>query len=156
MDSFRAGDVYDNSPKTTVTRVASAAIPFGRFVTKDGTSSDNLVKLPAAAADITDIKLIQGVAIRNLTPNDPDADPDTYQAKAALAVVQKGRVVVVCEQAANVTDPVYVRYTANGAGKLVGQVRIDVDTDKAALLASGRFLKSCGAGELVPVEYAIP
>jgi hypothetical protein len=155
--AHRAGDLYDNSPNTTVTRVASTAIPFGRILTKDGTTSDNLVKLPSAASDITDVKLIQGMARRVQTvPNQPDVEPDSYRAKDAIAVLQVGRGVVLTEQSVTTVDPVYVRYTANGSGKYPGQVRKDVDTDKAALFASARFLHSAGANTLVAVEYAIP
>jgi hypothetical protein len=68
--------------------------------------------------------------------------------KAMLGVLQEGDVWVNVEEAVTPTSEVWVRHTANGAGKLnPGEFRTDIDTDKAIRWYGAQFQTSTtGAG----------
>jgi hypothetical protein len=154
-DDARPGGLYDLSPHAIDSCRASADVREGFFVTRDGTTYPDLVKVPAASADITDLSKIRGVALRDaMIPNSSGAT-QVIPANTMFPVLKQGRAWVTTDQNVVVTDPVYVRYTAAGNG-LPGMVRKDNDGGKAALLASGRFLKAGSADGLVPVEFSLP
>lgn len=71
--------------------------------------------------------------------------------------LDRGVIWVICEEAINPEDPVYVRHTANGAGKLqLGAVRNDADTANCVLLEGAKFAeKTTGAG-LAKVKLNLP
>ncbi len=137
----RAGLLYDASSSTDiVTRVSAAAVPFGRFLVK--AAGDNIVALPSAAANAIS-SMIEGVAVYTQdTESGLTGDGVTpgYEAKRPINTLQKGRIWVYCETAFNPdSDVAYVRYTANGAGLDVGQVRNDADGGKADELGAGGY-----------------
>lgn len=105
----------------------SAQLPFGRFVAHDlGTGTSEIAtRLPTSASD-----KILGVSL-NSAEHNPTA-PDGSRTYGVLpndmyTVISGGGVYVIAEQAVTPSDPVYVRYTANGTGKDPGQVRKDPD-----------------------------
>ena len=137
----RAGLLYDASSQTDiVTRVSSAAVGFGLFVVKD-TGDDNVL-VPSAASSSSSV--IEGVAVYTQDTQSGltgDGINPGYEAKRPINVLQKGRIWVYCETAYNPdSDTLYVRYTANGAGKICGQVRNDSDSGKADELGLNGFL----------------
>jgi len=139
------GAVSDEGSKDLISKSATAAaIPFGRFVCLG--SADSECALPAASGDIGN--KTWGVAVAH-TAQEPGAG---YARYANVSILNKGRVWMYAETNCALSDTVYVRYTANGAGKDVGQVRNDDDTSKAASLARARFVTTATAGELVLVE----
>lgn len=70
-----------------------------------------------------------------------------YEAKDSVDVVEQGDIRVWAEETVTETDPVYLRFRANGAGKVVGQFRKDSDSGKAVLLTGVRFAEGrTGAG----------
>ena len=63
------------------------------------------------------------------------------EAGKPINVLQKGRVWVYCETSFNPdSDTLFVRYTANGAGLVPGQVRKDADGGKADELGANGYL----------------
>jgi hypothetical protein len=141
------GGVSDEGVKDLITKSATAsAIPFGRFVSLG--SADSECKLPAASGDVGN--KTWGVAVAH-TAQEPNSDGG-YARYANVTILNKGRVWMYAEQDCTLSDDVYVRYTANGAGKDVGQVRKDDDTSKAAALTRAKFVSTASAGELVLVE----
>ncbi len=135
-----AGMLYDAAGPTDITtKVSAALIPFGRFIMK--AAGDDVVALPSAAASASSV--VEGVAIftqdiqsgiagDGITPGYPIGRP--------INNLQKGRVWVYCETAFNPdSDTLFMRYTANGAGKEVGQVRNDADSGKADELGANGY-----------------
>lgn len=120
----------------TVTRItdAPATIPFGVLVCIDP-DDNNKCKLPAVAADITSSRAI------GFTKVDESEDASGFATGEMVAVLKKGQIWVVAEEAVSPGDTVYVRYTANGTGKTVlGAVRNDVDSTTAGALAGAEIL----------------
>jgi hypothetical protein len=147
------GGKFNNAPQDIVTGNSATAIPVGRFVVKDGTTYNDRVKLPAASGDITDLSLARGFAGKAPgVESDSSTTVQTHAAYAAFPVVKKGPLWVRTEQNVTPADPVFIRFTANGTGKDVGQVRKDADTDKAVQATYCRFLQSGSADGLVPVD----
>lgn len=150
------GALVDSGPNEIVTRFSAAAIPFGRFVSK-ASGDDSKVALPAATGDVTGQGALQGVAIRTQAiQTDLSVPLAQYAAKDAINVLKDGRVYMYAEQTVTPTDPVFVRFTANGATGLVGQVRKDADTARAVQFTGARYVSSADAGDLVAVEFSIP
>lgn len=87
---------------------------FGHFMTK-GTGAND-VKRPAAAADITDLKLARGVVIASeAIVSDPSVVDPQYPVKSAPSILKKGRIWVVAEDAITAgTSGVHVRYAGTG------------------------------------------
>ena len=137
----RSGQLYDVSGNYDIaTRVSSVAAPFGSFMVKD-TGDDN-VKLPSASASSSSV--IDGVVVYSaFTQSGLAGDGVTpgVEAGKPINMLRKGRIWVYCETAFNPdSDTLFVRYTANGAGKVVGQVRNDSDGGKADELGANGFL----------------
>lgn len=87
---------------------------FGHFMSKG--TGDNDVKRPAAAADITDLKLAKGVVIASeaIVSNPAVTDPQ-YPVKSAPSILKKGRIWVVAEDAVTAgVSGVHVRYAGTG------------------------------------------
>jgi len=98
---------------------AATRIGFGLGVKANG---EDGCKLPASSADAIDgvtmyVPLVQ-----------PDANFDRkVPTDGVCLVMQRGRIWVEVEETVAKNDPVYVRHTANGAGKDPGQFRKDSD-----------------------------
>ena len=104
--------------------VAETAVPVGVVVVR-GTAATQC-KVPASDAE-TQKPL--GVSKLNLT-----RITEAYSIGEALDIVRDGEIYVVCEDAIAHGDTVYVRHTANGAGKLVlGAIRSDADSGNASV-----------------------
>jgi hypothetical protein len=127
-----SGMLYDAAGSVDiVTRVAAVAIPFGNFVVK--AAGDDNVALPSASASASSV--IEGVAVYTQDTQSGlagDGVAPAYPIGRPINTLQEGRIWVYCETAFNPdSDTLYVRYTANGAGKVPGQVRNDTDSGKA-------------------------
>lgn len=139
------GAVADQGKKDLISKTTSDAVTYGRFVCNDEVLGDAYCRLPAASGDIGGVTF--GVAVAKTS-----SDSAGYAEYDSVSILNKGRVWMIAEDAVSAGDAVYVRYTANGAGKVVGQVRSDGDSSKAAALSRAKFASSAGAGDLVLVE----
>lgn len=125
------GMIADETPSTIVTAkfVDAAGAPFGIFVTKGANEGE--VKLMTGGADPVagilvhthHVDVVPVPAGKDISQND------------IMPLGQKGRFYALIEEDMAEDDPVYVRHTANGAGKLqVGAIRNDNDGANAVLL----------------------
>lgn len=141
----------------TKTNGQSGNIAPGLFVVR-GTDADNEAIVPAATTDITGAKAL-GFAMFQDTYIDPTAQSNTerasYRQYAAMPVVRKGTMWIRCETAFTAGAKVFVRFTANGAGKVPGNIRNDADTDKAVALPNARFENTGAADELALVRFDV-
>ena len=80
----------------------------------------------------------------------------SYVAQDVVTVGRVGRYLVYSEQAVKATDPVYLRYRANGAGKAVGQFRKDADTSRAVLLTGVAWAADTTAAGVAVLEVNLP
>ncbi|MFA4972202.1 MAG: hypothetical protein WC683_06285 [bacterium] len=120
------------------------AAPAGVVVTQ---AAANHVKLPTSAAEV--LGAVGVLVYDPLTPAPSDDDTtNDYSADTTVEVVDVGEMWVVCEEAMAVTESIYCRHTANGAGKLqLGAIRDDADGDTCTLLPAARVVyPSSGAG----------
>ena len=141
-----AGMLADNSESDIITRTNSEAtleMPFGIIVAKGAT--DGTALLPVTIDD----ELIGVVLHSHAYEPDSATSPGDLglvglKPKAGLNILWRGRCWVAVEQAVNQYDPVFVRFQANGAGKLqLGAVRKDSDGGTAInLSASAKFVTS--------------
>lgn len=148
VGGFTAVSDGDTATDLTLTTVVSEeqVIPFGRFVCRDEAHGDDYCRLPRLSTDIDGSCF--GVAVSHTAQSGTDG----WEHGSSVTILNKGRVWMTAEDAVTLGDAVYVRYTANGTGKDVGQVRSDADTSKAAALTRAKFASTAGAGELVLVE----
>lgn len=140
-----AGQKADSGFDDVMSLLAEGAVPFGRFVTA-GTDLDRQGQLPDAAADITNVKAVRGIAIQShaIESEYLGSNPAQYKDQDAMSVMKKGRVAVNVEEAVTPADAVFVRYA--GAGN-AGEFRTDDPGSEAAELANARFITSTtGAG----------
>lgn len=134
----------------------NGAVQFGRLVrvkTAPAAGSLPVVELPDATGEVTGDSAL-GVVVRDLENEVPASGVFAgYGTGDICSVLRKGRIWVISEDAVSaVMAPVFVRFTANGAGKDIGQFRTDADTDKAVALPGAHFLNTCDAGGLVEIE----
>jgi hypothetical protein len=121
---------------------ASAPLSFGLGV-KQGTT-DNTILLPTADADE-----LLGITVSSFTYgyNAALTGSLAIMPKDVAAVLKQGKIWVLAEQSNIVPgDPVFWRFTANGAGKAVGQFRKDADTARAVEVAGARWVNRPVAG----------
>ena len=119
---------------------AEGRLFFGRFASL-GTDKELQAKVPAAAADITDLKLKRGVVLQEHTvENKADGLEPGAEDKRPANIMTKGMVHVVCEADVVVGDDVYVRHTADGGLDLLGAFAPATGTG-LALLADARWHK---------------
>jgi hypothetical protein len=145
------GQIADSAFGDVVSRLAEGAVPFGKFVCL-GTNKDTQCKLPAAAADITDVKKRLGVSVRShAIESAPAVALPTYPDKAEVSVLKKRRIYVKVEQAVVATDDVYVRFVAGGNGLGSFGNTAGAGPDRA-LLADARYVKAAGANEMAILE----
>lgn len=164
-DSAKLGMLDGVGPTDKVTGYSAAVQPVGRVVVYNG--AQDKVKLPAAATDIldgnTESRPVAGVVLAQLDIEDQAANVlgvaaanvPAYPISRPFSVLRKGRVWVHAEQAVSPTDQVFVRYTAAG-DNVVGNVRKDADTAKAALLKGARFASITTDAGLVLLEINLP
>lgn len=158
-DAARRGQLYSaTEPHKVVGFTAAEDLYFGRFV-KD--NFDGSAEHPSADAGTDKIAGVV-MATQAIESLNDGSDPHYLEADKAN-ILRQGTIWVWCEEAFDpATDSVFVRFTANGAGKLVGQVRTDADTGKADELgASGygvphRVLNELTGAGLLAIEINLP
>jgi hypothetical protein len=136
-DTVEAGYTVVGTTNCTVTRITDApgAISFGTCVVVDPDNNKNCKK-PSVAADITGSRAIGFVKASQSVVTDTG-----YSTGMAVAVVKKGNIWVIAEEAVVPGDTVYVRHTANGTGKTeIGAVRNDTDSSTCSALAGAEVL----------------
>ncbi len=129
-------DLTDGQRIRTGKVMEAAGIPFGIFVKKGAAEGELL--MPAAGGD-----KVCGIALHTHY-----LDPTNLQSLTGIDAVQndvipvleKGLAYMVIEEDVAEDDPVYVRVTANGAGKLqLGAVRNDADAGNCILVKGASF-----------------
>lgn len=142
---YREGQIASAYPtaKRTGLNNTGALIPFGRVVVADTDEGD--VKLPDATG-----QLLLGITfIEQLYEQDGTATDSGFPDKRQLDYLTKGDIGVYVEEAVAITDGVYFRHTANGAGKdVIGRFRTDSDTATCDQIVNARWVKGAGAGEI--------
>jgi hypothetical protein len=121
----------------TVIRITDApgAMSFGTCVVIDP-DNNKKCKKPSVAADITGSRAIGFVKASQSVVTDTG-----YETGMAVAVVKKGNIWVIAEEAVSPGDTVHVRHTANGTGKTeIGAVRNDTDSSTCSALAYAEVL----------------
>jgi len=104
--------------------IMTASCPAGVFVAPDTEGESRFGKLPASAADVA--KAL-GVLVYQ-SHRSSDEDGNEILEDRIENFLFEGEIWAVCEEAVNADELVYVRHTANGAGKLqLGAVRNDSD-----------------------------
>ncbi len=123
-----AGMLGDARPSVISSRAngESANVPAGIFMKQSSTEGAALL-LTAATEKLA------GIVLNTFARNPGDVSvtlsgTDAYATKVEMPILEEGSAWVVCEEAMAVADSVYVRFSANGAGKLVvGAIRNDSD-----------------------------
>jgi len=128
-----------------------AAVLAGLIVVP-GAAGDS-AKLPASDADIP--KAL-GVVAYDQAAQPTSASYD-FAAGEVAEVVYRGDVWVVCEDAIAAGAQVYLRHTANGAGKLQpGAVCAADDTTYTALLPNARALAASSGAGVIKLRVNFP
>jgi hypothetical protein len=123
-----------------------------RGATLEGTTEG---RLPAAAGDLEPENIL-GLGIYQ-PYRSVDASGNELLSGRMENYVDDGCVWCVVEEAVDPKDPVYVRHTANGAGKLQpGAFRNDADTATCVLLKNARFDSASTGPGLVKVWVNFP
>lgn len=154
--SGQLADVHDHDSVTKVVGQATAIKP-GLFVVR-GTDVDKEAVVPSATTDITGGKALGFVRHKSVhiaSSFAQSTDRASYAEDSEMPVVRRGRMYVRCENAFTAGTKVFVRFTANGAGKVPGNIRSDADTDKAVALPNARFENSGDAGELALIRFDV-
>lgn len=149
------GDIYD--VLSAFSEEASAGIPFGVGV-KKGTEDRGVKLLTATSETVTGITVYSYNHSPGATTGDLDSSGD-LKPKAAIDLLNKGRVYVYVEEAVSAGDRGYCRAVANGAGKtVIGGWRKSQDLDGGSantcidLTKLTRFKTSASAGSLAVLE----
>jgi hypothetical protein len=133
----------------------AAGISAGRFCAQG--TADNQCIIPGAGTDITGAGALGFSVYDPSKPTNwpPSTTTVAYPQGQACAIMRKGRIWLVTEQAVTPADPVFVRYAANSFSVL-GRVRKDNDGGSAAAAlgtANARFCTTQATiGGLVLVE----
>lgn len=133
----------------------STGIKPGRVVVKG--ASPGLVELPDANADITTAGNVEGIVLW-MMGREPGGDDGEFLEGETVAVLRKGRVWMLSEDAVTWGSPVYVRSTA-GVGEELGRVRgadDGTDTDPIANGAAKWETSTDGVDELAQVVINLP
>lgn len=128
FDAAFAGQPGDSGYKrdSSSTNTTGSAIPAGIGVCQATAVGE--LKLPAAATD----KLL-GLVLNTFSRNPGDGNVSLSSTAAIVDTAQanireQGAIYALVEEAVTVADPVYMRFTANGTGKLqLGAFRNDPD-----------------------------
>jgi hypothetical protein len=152
MPSGFPGQLADTDDFQALTYFAAAATPFGSGVVLSGT---NQAALPGTAND----KFL-GVVLQTQREQGYQTGVAQYAQGDPLPALTKGRVNVIAEQAVNPLDPVYVRFSANGANTVLGSFRKDADNPGAGATAfqvpQARWLTAASAGGVAVLEINLP
>ena len=131
------GGIANSNPTTTSNETAEAVIGVGKFQ-KFGTTG----LVPLTAISETPV----GVALKS------DAfDGGEFAIGAGVTLGKKGEFFVYCETACAKGENVFVRCVANGALE-IGDVRNDIDTDKAKEMTNIKFGETLASAGLVKIE----
>lgn len=144
------GSVYDLGSTDVVTAVVESSVIPGIFVTKGAASKG--VTPPDALGEVTNPALARGFVVRDVSQESNASGELVYASEALVPVLKKGRIWVVCEDAFDESDRVYVRYATTTNGTQLGRVRTDIDATNAVLLERARFLNSGDAGALALLD----
>lgn len=140
-----AGLIDGTAPRTIETLVnkSAGAMPFGIAIKENAERSGILL---AAVDD----KIVGIVAHEHLEATSGDGSAGVPVSKAA-SVLRKGRIAVVMEDTIAIGGAVYVRHTANGAGKLqLGAFAPTADSGNCRQVLAARVVQGCtGAGVAV-------
>ena len=131
-------DLKDSQVDSYVSGEASAEIAFGWGVVKGadptggfqgtGAAGNNpTCKIPSGGGDFP-----VGIALHSHAyQQNADIGATGIKPTKMVAVLRKGRAWVFIEDTVTKGSALFLRYTANGAGKTPGQFRSDADTAKA-------------------------
>ena len=139
----------------------AAVVPFGHLVIRDGSATDDGVKLPAGASatDILGIAL-SSVAFEKGTDTVTAYSAEGYPAKERVNVLSKGVVYVFSAHAIALGDAVRVFHTdsANAATNkgYKGRFGKTAEAGKTFALSGARWLSTCAAGGIALLEIDIP
>jgi hypothetical protein len=138
-----ASAVVGDANNRTITVKASGdnAVALSGFVVTLGGSQATA----AYAERTTDV--FTGVALHQHKPPATINGAVRYEAAESVDVLEQGDAYVYVEGTVKESDPVYLRYRANGTGKDPGQFRADSDSGRAVLVTGVRFAAGrTGAG----------
>ena len=132
-----------------------SVIPYGAVVAYTGTGRN--IALPSA----TGFKIAGIVPFVRLYEDAKDSlNRYGYPTERWIQVAKEATIYVYCEEDIAINDAVYVRHTANGAGKLnVGTgFRNDADTATCDLIPSSnaRWVSSGKAGGFAQLSITLP
>jgi hypothetical protein len=150
LSDTRASRVASKTP-------ATGTIKAGRAVCFHAGDSDEMVRLPATAAEVQNNN-IQGVTVLDVTRmSDAGTVGAGTAATESMAVLTDGELLVRAEEAVTEASLVYIRITESTGGAAdTGQFRASADSGKAVIAYGFKFLGSCGAGELVRLSVKLP
>ncbi len=153
------GMVSESAHNLIITKIMETAAgeSAGRFVAQG--TADNQCKA------ITAITQVNGYGALGFLIFDP-SKPTTWPASAytkqyplgqACAILRRGCIWLIAEEAVTPADDVYVRAIA-GTPTVIGRVGTSSDSSKCGLLAQSqaRFMTTASAGGLVLVELNLP
>lgn len=142
---------------TVVNQIAnSAAINFGLIVCQDQLY-DEVARVPIGATDITSALKILGLTVHTQAIEQfyQSAGGAGYALNEEMSIMRGGMAWVQVETAVTPADTPYARYTVSGT-TVLGGIRNDADTAKAAIIPSARFVKSAAAAGYALLELNLP
>ena len=116
-DQAREGFAVDVGLRDIITRIAEEDDMFvGKLAVASTGQSEDLIKLPTLAADITTVGLVSGVIFNDVSRETPDAAiAAQYDTDDAVPLVKTGRIWVLAEDEITDLDQlVYVRWQVPG------------------------------------------
>lgn len=129
---------------TTQQAINAGAIEFGMGLALDPTDTRGKRRvLPSSTGFRWGGVSVFSHAVENRGLPGSDAIPPTKEINCML----KGSIYLVCEDACEPGDPVYLRHTANGTLS-PGHFRTDADTNRADAIPGARWLTGASAGGL--------
>lgn len=133
---------YVKHTDSCVSAEASAEIPFGVAVVRDGTNKDTGVKLPHTSAAAS-APLFRGVTVHSHSyARGSELGDNGLKPKVTVLVLQRGRIWVLPEEAVAPGDAVRFRVVAAGAEK-AGAFRATADsTDCVDISKFARWVTS--------------
>ena len=132
------GQVANSNPVTTDELSVVTAVRVGTFVAYNGNGVEQIASANQASE--------AGVALKSSI-----LDGDTFEAGSSVTVAKKGSIYVYCETACTKGAKVFVRHTDN-ADLLAGDVRNDLDVDKAYQHATATFAETLTTAGLVEIN----
>lgn len=163
-DKGIAGMPYDLTPAFDVTADATVAVEFGAglVMATHSTSNNRIpVKLPDASNNV-----FAGIAVYDRAQQVNSGTPAglgdltttegaVYPASEPIRLRRRGRLYVYSEQAISPSDPVFLRYAANG-GLVAGNFRKDADTSRAFQITNAVWVSTTTAAGIAVVEINLP